>query len=79
MDNSIYWSHYQQGSTAVVDRQHGLDKEGRLDTLGDTQETVGTAASCTDLQGVDTDLAAVLWCSWEEVEQDLLEELEQKL
>ena len=40
---------------------------------------MGTAASCTDLQGMDMDLAAAPWCSWEEVEQHSLEELEQKL
>ena len=47
----------------------------------DTQSTVGMAASRTDLQGMDRDtVAAVLWCSWEEVDcRHSLEELEQKL
>ena len=79
VDNSTYWYHHQQGRIAVVDRWHRLDKEGQLDTLGGTQGAVGMPASHTDLQGMDMDIAAVPWCSWEEVEWHSLEELEQML
>ena len=72
---------HQLLDSTAVDRQHDLDRwqHWELD-IGDIQlGTVGMIASHTELQDMDRNTVAVPWCSWEEVHQPSLEELEQKL